>query len=326
MGLMLAGAGLLVDACGGDSPSTLDTHGPAAARISGLWWLMLTISAIVFVVVLGFLVMAMRRARRRDADPRREARWGEPVIVVGGVIVPAIVLTAVFIVTLRDMSALSAPQANAPMTITVTGHDWWWEASYTNPIAVTANEIHIPVGEPVALRLRSADVIHSFWVPELQAKTDMVPGRSNEMWLEADDPGRYRGQCAEFCGLQHAQMAFYVVAQPKDIFAAWLRRQARPAPSPPTAGARAGEGVFMTSTCAGCHTVRGSGVVSEVGPDLTHLASRATIAAGTLTNTRSNLARWIQDPQGVKPGTVMPPTQLTPQQLHDLLDYLEGLR
>ncbi|MBA3432382.1 MAG: c-type cytochrome, partial [Actinobacteria bacterium] len=169
------------------------------------------------------------------------------------------------------------------------------------------------------------DVLHSFWVPQLQAKTDMISGKVNRMWIQADEPGRYRGQCAEFCGLQHAQMAFYVVAQPRPDFDAWLDRQAQSAGSPSNPGADAGETVFLDETCAGCHAVRGTEAVADLGPDLTHLATRETIAAGALDNNRGDLALWITDPQEVKPGASMPPTDLSSQELEDLLDYLEQL-
>jgi cytochrome c oxidase subunit II len=318
-------AAFLTAACDG-APSALDPRGPGAARIAGLWWLMLVISIVVFVVVLVLMAMGLRRAGSAAADPRRAVRWGEPLIVLGGVVIPAVVLTAVFVVSLRDMSALSSPQGSGALEISVTGHDWWWEVAYDRPGAVTANEIHIPVGEPVQLELTTDDVIHSFWVPQLQAKTDMVPGRVNRMWIEADEPGRYRGQCAEFCGLQHANMIFYVIAQPRADFETWLEGEARPAVEPGQSSAIQGRDVFLRSTCAGCHAVRGTSARARVGPDLTHLATRETIASGVLDNSRINLARFITDPQEVKPGAIMPPTELSSQELSALLDYLEGLR
>jgi cytochrome c oxidase subunit 2 len=311
-------------ACDGNSPSTLDSKGPAASRIEGQWWLMFWISAAVFIVVVVMLLVALRR-RKPGGPDSRHVRWGEPFIVVAGVIIPAVILFGVFVVALRDMAALSAEGRDAELTIDIIGHDWWWEAVYPESGAVTANEIHIPVGVPVRLRLTTDDVIHSFWVPQLQAKTDMVPGKTNEMWLQADEPGRYRGQCAEFCGLQHANMIFYVVAEARSSFDSWLISNSRPAPEPVTAGASEGMEVFLSSTCVGCHAIRGTEADSDVGPDLTHVAGRETIAAGVLPNTRADLATWIVDPQGVKPGTVMPPTELSSEELDALLDYLEQL-
>ncbi len=308
-----------------DAPSTLDPRGPGAARIAGTWWLMLGISTVVFLIVLGFMAVALVRSRRAGPVPQGDVRWGEPVVIVGGVVIPAIILTAMFVVSLRDMAALSAPMGDTTMTIAVEGHDWWWEATYSDPAATTANEIHIPVGQPVELELTTDDVLHSFWVPQLQAKTDMISGKVNRMWIEADEPGRFRGQCAEYCGLQHAKMIFYVVAQREDDFEAWLANEAKEAADPADPGAVAGEEVFMNETCAGCHAIRGTDADAQLGPDLTHLAARATIAAGVLDNTRADLAEWIVDPQGVKDGASMPPSELSAQELDDLLDYLESL-
>jgi cytochrome c oxidase subunit 2 len=312
-------------ACDGDAPSVLDPRGPAAGRVEGLWWLMFWISAVVFVVVVGLLAAGIWRKRRDDEDPRRPVRWGEPFILLAGVVIPAVVLAGVFLVSLRDMSALSEPEEATELTIDVVGHDWWWEATYEPSGAVTANEIHLPAGRPVRVRLTTDDVIHSFWVPQLQVKVDMIPGKTNEMWLEADAPGRYRGQCAEFCGLQHANMIFYIVAQTPDDFERWLNNEALPAAEPESDSAAQGEDVFMTSTCVGCHAVRGTDAIATVGPDLTHVAGRETIAAGVRANTRANMSTWILDPLEVKEGAFLPPTQLTADELNDLLDYLELL-
>jgi cytochrome c oxidase subunit 2 len=310
-------------ACEG-AASTLDARGAGAQRIEALWWLVFWIATAVFVVVVGFLVVAVARGRRRDVEVPKDVPWGEQFIVVAGVILPALVLVAVFALSLGDIRALSATGNQARLEIEVRSHDWWWEARYPNG-AVTANEIHIPVGEPVSLRLVTADVIHSFWVPRLQAKTDHITGRVNRMWLEAAEPGRYRGQCAEFCGLQHANMAFYIVAEPRARFEAWIEEAAVPA-EPATGSAAAGEGVFLRSTCVGCHTIRGTPARAQVGPDLTHLATRETLFAGTVANTPANLETIVTDPQSLKPGVDMPPTELAPGELQALLVYLEQLR
>jgi cytochrome c oxidase subunit II len=317
--------GGLFAACDEGSPSTLDSRGPGAARIEGLWWLMLWISIAVMAIVLGFLVFAVVKARRIEAVADHRARWGEPFIVVAGVVVPAVILTAVFALSLRDMAALARPDESASMTVEVVAHDWWWEARYDGGRIVTANEIHIPAGQPVRVELTTDDVLHSFWVPQLQAKTDTVPGRTNYTWLEADEPGRYRGQCAEFCGLQHAKMAFFVVAQDADDFEAWLDNESQPAQEPTDASAQAGREVFLNSTCSGCHAIAGTAAASDVGPDLTHLAGRDTIASGVLDNNRTNLEQFITDPQSLKPGVSMPPTDLTSEDLQALVDYLEQL-
>lgn len=302
----------------------LDPGGPGAARIEGLWWLIFWISAAVFLAVAVLLIVAVVRSRRTEAPRDDRPRWAEPFIVVSGVVVPLLVLGAVYAVSLRDMSSSAERARGAELTIEVVAHNWWWEARYDDGAVVTANEIHIPVGRPVRLVLESDDVIHSFWVPQLQAKTDLVPGRTNTMWMEADEPGRFRGQCAEFCGLQHSNMAFYVVAEEPEDFDAWLENEgAIASPSPAT---EPGQEVFLSSTCVGCHTIRGTEADALVGPDLTHLAARDTIAAGILPNTRDALARFVTDPQAIKPGSGMPPTDLTAEQLDALLDYLEGLR
>lgn len=298
----------------------LEPAGPGSRRIAGLWWLMFWISLVVFVVVVALLVVALLRRTKTAAVDKTEVRWGEPFIVVAGVIIPAVVLSSVYVISLSEMNELAARGDDAAIEIDVVAHNWWWEAVYENE-AVTANEIHIPVGEPVRLKLSTDDVIHSFWVPELQVKIDMIPGRTNRMWVEADEPGRYRGQCAEFCGLQHANMIFYVVAEPHADFDEWLANEAAPA----IEGESFGQQVFLNSSCVGCHAIRGTEARAPVGPDLTHLAARETIAAGVLPNTRSNLALWITDPQGVKPGVTMPPTEFTAGELEALLDYLSGL-
>ena len=312
------------------APSVLDPRGPGAARVAWLWWVMLAIALVVVAVVVVMLAVAVRRRQRgsQTTDPARAppARWGEPFIVVAGFVVPAAILTAVFVITLKVMAEIEHPERLADLEITVTGHMWWWEARYPNG-AVTANEIHIPVGRRVRFAVTSADVIHSFWVPQLQVKADMIPGKLNNLWIQADEPGRYRGQCAEFCGLQHAQMIFFVVADPPDAFNRWMANEARPAPEPADPSAERGREVFLNQTCAGCHAIRGTPASSvRVGPDLTHLASRETLGAGVLPMTRAALAAWIINPQVDKPGAVMPPTDLTAAELEALLDYLESLR
>jgi cytochrome c oxidase subunit 2 len=322
-GVILAAA---TAACAGPA-SMLRTAGPGATRVEHFWWLLFGISAAVFFFVGALVLLAVvRRRRPSQGDPGREVEpaWGHRFILVSGVVVPVVILSATFLVTLREMTALAKPLHSSRLTVAVVGHLWWWEARYPNG-AVTANELHIPVGEPVRLELTTADVIHSFWVPQLQTKMDQIPGHTNEMWLQADAPGRYRGQCSQFCGLQHAHMIFFVVADPPGDFQTWVTRQAEPAAAPSTPAAN-GLVVFTSNTCAGCHAIRGTTAVATVGPDLTHLADRATLAAGTIDNTPAQLARWITDPQGVKPGAIMPPTQLSPSDLADLVAYLQSLK
>jgi cytochrome c oxidase subunit 2 len=210
----------------------------------------------------------------------------------------------------------------------VTGHQWWWEFDYQGMNILTGNELHIPVGEPVHLDLRSADVIHSFWVPSLQGKRDAIPGHDNTLWLSADKPGTYRGECTEFCGPEHANMNFIVVAQPRAEFDAWVAGQQRPAATGQTGLAAEGAQTILTQACAGCHTINGlpGYNVGKVGPNLTHIGSRAYIAAGTLENTPENLARWIRNPQDVKPDNKMPTLGLDEDTINKIVAYLESLK
>lgn len=319
--------GCATDPRGTSIPSVLDPRGPEANSIALLWWVMLGLSAIVLAIVGGILIYIAVRGRGRstdDAEGLIDEESGQRWIWLGGVGLPLILLPIAFAFNLGSLAQLSNP-SQAAITIEVTGHRWWWEVSYPDEGAVTANEIHIPVGQPVQLRLMSADVIHSFWVPQLHGKIDMVPGEVNSLRLQADDAGEYRGICAEFCGAQHARMQFIVVASPPEEFQAWLSNQRQPAPEPANEITRRGQQVFLGSACVYCHTIRGTNASGEVGPDLTHLRSRRTLAAGTLLNTRGNLAGWILDPQHIKPGNLMPPTHLPSEDLLPLLEYLDTL-
>ena len=322
--LICTGVGLLLAACSGPSPSTLDPHGPGANRVAGLWWLLFWISAVVFAVVCLLVVAALAR-RRGDRETLVRRGGGELLIVVGGVVLPAIVLTAVYVVGLRDLRALTVPKGT-DLTVEVTGHDWWWEVRYPEDGIVSANEIHVPVGRPVRLNLTSRDVIHSFWVPQLTVKTDLIPGHTNTTWIQASKPGTYRGQCAEYCGLQHAKMAILVVAEPADAYASWVAAERRPAVASSDSTAVRGRLALERNSCAACHTVRGTTAGGTLGPDLTHFGSRRTIGAGALPNTPGNLGGWIVNSQTVKPGNRMPPQPLTPEELQALLAYLERLK
>jgi cytochrome c oxidase subunit 2 len=237
-------------------------------------------------------------------------------------------LTIVSVSVGKTVSASVAPPGS--MTIEVTGTQWWWKIRYASDdssrILETANEIHIPVGQPVAIRGNSDDVIHSFWVPGLQGKRDLIPGRTTLEWLRADTPGEYRGQCAEFCGLQHAHMAFWVIAESPAKFKAWMDGQLQPAIEPADDHDRRGMEIFLKSACILCHTIRGTDASAQIGPDLTHFGSRKTIAAGTLPNTKGNLAGWIADPQNIKPGTHMATVPIQSSDMQPLIDYLESLK
>ena len=304
--------------------STLDPASDDARTIFHLGWAMYIGASVVCAVVVLLLLIAV--LRRRSTPATTESKRVKGLVLVGGFVVPIIVLAALFGAVVRTLPAVSSTGHAARLTIDVTGRQWFWDVRYPETGAITANEIHIPVGQPVAVRVRTGDVIHSFWVPRLNRKIDMIPGRGNSIALEADRPGVFRGQCAEFCGLQHAHMAFLVVAQQPADFRAWLAREARPASPPATAEHHRGLDVFTSIGCSGCHTIRGTEAHGTVGPDLTHLARRRTLAAATIPNSKGYLGGWILDPQHVKPGNKMPGLNMTGQQLEDLLSYLESLR
>jgi cytochrome c oxidase subunit II len=308
--------------------SALDPAGPQSTLIARETYYLFAVAGTVFTLVTAALLYGLLHRRDRSAGTARDpalARW------VGGAIgITILVLLANLIVDLRTQRALAALSAADALTIKVTGHQWWWEVEYEHAEparrVTTANEIHIPIGRPVLLQLRSSDVIHSFWVPALHGKRDMIPGYTRPFWLQADQPGVYRGECAEFCGHQHANMSLFVIARPPEEFQRWYEAQLRPAPAPTEEPARAGQQVFLSKPCVGCHTIRGTPAAGRVAPDLTHLASRRSIAAGTLANERANLGQWVLDPHSAKPGVRMPANDLTPDELESLLTYLEGLR
>jgi cytochrome c oxidase subunit II len=335
-GVLLVGISLLVAGCNRpDVPNMLDVQGPGAAQIARLWWLMFWLGLAVLLLVLALVTYAVFRDRPRQSSAQSDERHGERLIVYGGVVLPVPILAIVLGYTLFSGNVVTQPgsarlqEPASYLTIEVIGHQFWWEVHYPEQGVLTANEIHIPTGEPVFIRLTSRDVIHSFWVPQLHGKLDMVPGETNTMWIEADDVGVYRGICAEFCGIQHAHMHFLVVAQPADEFAAWLAHQQQPAAEPADPLIRQGQQVFMGAACVYCHTVNGLNEVpptGTLGPDLTHVASRQTLAAGILENNRNNLGSWIVDPQSIKAGNRMPPTRLNSEDFQALLAYLESLR
>jgi cytochrome c oxidase subunit 2 len=289
---------------------------------NGAWWFMFWLSGAIFVGWLALFMVAMFRRRRTAATEADEERVHRRFIVGGGLVLPAIALGALFVYNLGALNAL--PQGG-DVVIDATGYQYWWEFGYTQPEFVTANEMYIPTGTDVRVRLRTADVIHSFWVPQLSGKRDMVPGRVNELTLHAREPGRYRGACTEFCGIQHANMRFTVIAVPPDQYQAWLAHMARPAAQPRTAAERAGYGAFMDSSCASCHVVRGTPADGRAGPDLTHLASRRELGAGAVPNDRGHLGGWVVNAQALKPGNPMPPIEIAADDLPDLLTYLESL-
>jgi cytochrome c oxidase subunit 2 len=333
----IASLGLLVltlAACGEqapasrETPSVLNPQGDGATIIAHELRLEFAIASAVFVVVIGLLAGIVVCRLRRDPD---EATWSDQRsayrwVILGGVALPVIVLSAIVGVTVNDLGRLTDPPQRESLTIEVIGHRWWWEVRYPAQSIVSANEIVIPVGETVKLRLESRDVIHSFWVPQLQRKMDLLPGSWNTIWLRATTGGVFRGVCSQFCGIEHARMHVLVRAMPPASFAAWLNEAAQPAQAPQQSSAIEGRTVFLSHSCAYCHMIAGTPASGQVGPDLTHVASRLTLAAGMLPNTRGNLAGWISDPQSQKPGVNMPRTELNGRDLQALINYLRILR
>ncbi|MBV9219574.1 MAG: cytochrome c oxidase subunit II [Methylobacteriaceae bacterium] len=314
--------------------SALDPHSPQGERLRDLIWMFTAVCGVVWLAVMIALAIAVwRRRASASPDPPALGRAAElrPTIVVGALVA----MTAVTVLVLTGLSYATQKRAlgrlpAAGMVLLVTGHQWWWEVEYEDDeparTFTTANEIHVPVGVPVTIRLRADDVIHSFWVPSLMGKEDLIPGRENSIRFTAARAGIYRGQCAEFCGAQHAHMALLVVAQEKPDFDAWRDGQIRSADDPNEPERQKGLAAFLAKPCVMCHAVRGTSAAARVGPDLTHVGSRMTLAAGTLPLSRGTLAAWLADPQGVKPGSQMPFVQLDPNELNAISAYLEGLK
>lgn len=308
--------------------SVLTPASPYAAEIGRLFWIMLWISVVILVAVSAFVIFNLVRYRDRGQEGLPPQTHGNTVVEITWTAVPLAILVVLFVLTMQTMAAVSPPAHPkvAPVNVDVIAHQWWWEFRYPGSNVVTANELHIPVGKSIHIQLTSADVIHDFWVPELGRKMDAVPGHPNTMLIQADRPGVYLGACAEFCGAGHAWMRIRVVAQTEADYRAWLASQARPHPEPKSAMQANGKALFVGLTCSSCHTVTGSGAPAskDVGPDLTHLGDRKTLAAGVVPNTPDELRKWLADPNSIKPGSNMPNLQLSPQQLDALVAYLEA--
>jgi len=316
--------------------SIFDTAGTPAERIARLAWFLIIVSAVTNLLVLVATGIAIRRARARRtrgdlADTRPETAKRLTRNVAIATIATTLILLVYVTATALTGKAIAWPlNARQPLTIEVTGYQWWWQFRYRDSVPsnwlTTSNELHIPVGRPVRVILLSNDVIHSFWIPELHGKQDLIPGHRNTTWIQADRPGVWKAHCAEFCGHQHAKMQFDVVAESPAQFDQWYRRQLASALPPTDSAAKRGHDVFVQRTCIMCHSINGTEAGSNVGPELTHIASRPSIAAGSLPNTRVNLGRWILNPQLIKPGVRMPPNALSPADMNALLDYLETLK
>jgi len=315
--------------------SVLRSAGEKADAVLPLSWGLLAICVIVIAVIGILLALALARQPRSSSTfespaplPVSRPPGGITWIYIG-IALTAFTLLGSLVWSMVVLAHVAAPPGKVGLELEVTGHQWWWQVDYIgDPVSrrfTTANEIHIPVGVPVRIALKSVDVIHSFWVPALSGKTDLIPGQINTTWLEAREPGTYRGQCAEYCGVQHAHMAFSVVADLQSTFAAWWQAQLAPPPPPIEPQAKAGQIAFLRR-CGSCHTVRGTDAGGITGPDLSHLAQRATIAAGTLPNTSGHRGAWIADPQGIKPGNQMPVLGLTGPEIAAVQAYLGTLK
>jgi cytochrome c oxidase subunit 2 len=317
-------AGTVLVSCSKHAPSIVDPKGTEAHKISGIWWLMCGMASAVYIVVAGFILVAAFRGRG-TVEGRPSRVRDSSFIVVGGIIVPAVILVVLAAATVNASNNLRRPEKN-PLRVEVVGKRWWWAVTYPDQNITTANEIHIPVGRPIEFALDSDNVIHSFWVPQLGGKLDLIPGQRNVWRAKATKAGTYRGECAEYCGIQHARMNFVVIAQTAASFDTWAIEHERP-PSEPAGQLEAnGQQVFMRAPCAGCHTIRGTMANGTIGPDLTDIGSRRTLAANTIPNTPGYLAGWILDAQSIKPGNLMPPISLEPKDLQALIAYLRSLK
>ena len=316
--------------------SVWEPAGVQSAHVHTLWLVMLGVCGIVFLAVFVAFLLAIGRAPRvsETSEPQTSrnvgAERGAQRAVTIGVALSIAGLLALLVASVVTDRALASLPLEGGFAIEVSGQQWWWRATYypgdPQRTFETANELHVPVGKPVLLKLTSPDVIHSFWVPSLAPKKDMIPGRTLTLTLRADKPGVYRGQCAEFCGFQHAKMAFLVYADDPAQYERWVKAQQASASDPGDATAKRGHDVFMSSPCVMCHTIQGTSAQAKLGPDLTHLASRATLAAGIIPNARGHLAGWIANPQQIKPGANMPAVTLPPADLNALVTYLESLK
>jgi len=321
-------ATIAVGGCGGEYPqSALHPSSDFAGRLDDLfmqifWW-----AVGVFVVVEGILLYTVVRWKEKPGRGRPREVHGNVLMEIGWTLAPALILVVIAIPTIRTIFLVDRPTTDPDaLVIEVTGRQWWWEFHYPEMGITTANEMHTPVGRTVDLRLRSADVIHSFWVPRLGGKRDLVPGRENQLWFRPDSVGVFWGQCAEFCGTAHALMGLRVIVDSSEDFDAWAATNRATAARPADAQARAGQSVFMSNACVSCHEIQGTRAKGQVGPDLTHVGSRLTIGAGLLDNNLENLIRWIDSTRQVKPGALMPEVELTEQQVRQLAAYLLGLR
>lgn len=314
----------------------LSPVGPQSGHIYDLWLVMLAVTTVAFVATMIALVLSLTRARRGDESTPPDITFftapqsGLKRSVIAGVSVTVVLLLVLLVASVFTDRALARLPLRNAVTVEITAHQWWWEVKYLDDeparTFVTANELHVPVGRPVVAKLQSPDVIHSFWVPNVHGKKDLIPGQESLIQFRVDRAGTYRGQCAEFCGFEHALMALHVIAVPEADYEQWTQAQRQSAPEPTTAETQRGRQVVLTSTCGMCHAIQGTTAQGRVGPELTHIATRPSLAAGTLPNTPQHLAAWILDPQRFKPGVNMPANALSDDDLRAVVAYLETLK
>lgn len=322
----------LAPACLAQSPtfsSPTNIFAPAstpAKSIFGLSMFVLVITGVIFVVVGSLLAYAVVKFRKRTDDDSREPAqvYGSNQVEIAWTVIPVLIVVVLFMATARVIANVQNGAPASAVHVTVIGHQFWWEYRYPGLKVVTANELHVPAGISTELQLLSADTDHSFWVPRLAGKTDLIPNHPNVMWIDPQEPGLYLGQCAQYCGTQHAKMLLRVYVQSRADFDHWIQQQSQPAQS--NDAATEGQRIFEATACVNCHTVAGTPAQGRFGPDLTHLMSRDTIAAGIAANTHENLRSWIQDPSRFKPGSLMPAMELNEHDLDAVTAYLETLR
>ena len=306
--------------------SVFNANSPQAQAIANLFYIDLAICVVIFLIVAALVIVAVIRFRQKPGQGEPYQDPGNPKLETLWTVIPSLVLVVLLVLTARTMHLVNPPVGNRVPNVIVTAHQWWWAYNYPQSGVVTANELHMPAGTNWLLGIESADVIHDFWVPDLGAKMDAIPGHPNYLWINPRQTGIYLGTCAEYCGCEHAMMGIRVVVQMPAEFAQWEQDQLRAPTAPIGAEAEHGAQLFAARTCTSCHTIAGTKAVGRVGPDLTHLATRDTIGSGALTNNLANLTRWISNPQAIKPGCYMPALRLPDAEVHAVAVYLESLR
>lgn len=309
----------------------LDPKSPLSLSISDLYLGTLAIAAVILLLVTGLVLYSIVKFRARPGDEEPPANFGHLRLEIAWTAGPFLILVVLAVFTVNTMGTSDPdPGKGSTPDIIVVGHQWWWEIRYpqagSTTVFTTANEIHMAAGKKTLFQLESADVIHDLWIPDLGRKMDMTPNYHHQLYLQSNEPGTYLGACAEYCGAEHAWMLIKAIVQPPAEFDAWQQAQLQRQSVPTSGTAARGWQVFSQKTCINCHAINGTGANSYVGPDLTHLASRTTLGAGVLTNTRDNLQKWIADPHAVKPSVYMPKVQMTAEELQSLVDYLETLK